>query len=143
MGELWEWVQRWAWLISLLAMVWCGVEAVRYERKASRLDRETYEKRPLIPDDKVAIMRPGDTVLLMPSLDDMTLDQQTQLVGAIKRMAERASALGIEFVVIPDWGGQKTKAIVVSRSVLSEHADNGGHDTNNGGNRTPEYKQTG
>ena len=87
-------------------------------RKAMRLDRETLKDRPLIPDDKVAVMRPGDTVLLMPSLDDMTLDQQTQLVGAIKRMAERAGALGIEFIVLPDWG---QKAIVVSRSALPEH----------------------
>lgn len=78
---------------------------------------------------------------MMPSLDDMTLDQQTQLVGAIKRMAERAKALGIEFVVIPDWGGQKTKAIVVSRSDLSKHADNGGHDSDDGSKGSPEDEQ--
>lgn len=86
-----------------------------------RGEKEPGEKRPLLSDDRVAVIRPGDTVLLMPSLDDMTLDQQTQLIGAIKRMTERANAIGIEFLVIPDWGGQKSKTIVVSRSVLSEH----------------------
>ena len=118
MGELMEMVQRWAWLASLLALGCWGAGAIRYWRKAAQLDLEAYKERPLLPDDKVAVMRPGDTVLLMPSLDDMTLDQQTQLVGAIKRMAERAGALGIEFIVLPDWG---QKAIVVSRSALPEH----------------------
>ncbi|CAM3839493.1 hypothetical protein [Castellaniella denitrificans] len=84
-----------------------------------REKKDSDEKRPLLSDDKVAVMRPGDTVLLLLPLDGMTLDQQAKLVDATKRMAERARALGIEFIVIPDWG---QKAVVVARSHLSEHS---------------------
>lgn len=140
MGELLEVVQRWAWLASLLALGCWGAGAIRYWRKAAQLDLEAYKTRPLLPEDKVAVMRPGDTVLLMPSLDGMTLDQQTRLVDAIKRMAERARALGIEFIVLPDWG-QKT--IVVSRRDLPERADDGSQNGNDGGKGSPDGKQSG
>lgn len=140
MGELLEVVQRWAWLASLLALGCWGAGAIRYWRKAAQLDLEAYKTRPLLPEDKVAVMRPGDTVLLMPSLDGMTLDQQTRLVDAIKRMAERARALGIEFIVLPDWG-QKT--IVVSRRDLPEHADDGSQNGNDGSKGSPDGKQSG
>ena len=123
MGELLEVVQRWAWLASLLALGCWGAGAIRYWRKAAQLDLEAYKTRPLIPDDKVAVMRPGDTVLLMLPLKDMTLDQQTGMVDSTKRMAERAGVLGIEFIVIPDLG---QKAVVVARSALSEHASGDG-----------------
>lgn len=133
MGELMEVVQRWAWLASLLALGCWGAGAIRYWRKAAQLDLEAYKARPLLPDDKVAVMRPGDTVLLLLPLDGMTLDQQTKLVDSTKRMAERAGALGIEFIASPDWG---QKAIVVARSSLSEHAHDGGHYSDKGGDNT-------
>ncbi len=135
MGELWEMAQRWTWLASLLAIVLWGAGAIRYWRKAAQLDMKTYKERPLIPDDKVAVMRPGDTVLLMLPLKDMTLDQQAGMVDSTKRMAERAGALGIEFIVLPDWG---QKAIVVSRSALPKHADDGGYNRNDGCKCSPE-----
>jgi hypothetical protein len=99
------------------ALFWIATSIFEF-RKAMCLSRETLKDRPLILDDKVAVMRPGDTVLLMLPLNDMTLDQQTRMVDSTKRMAERAGALGIEFIALPDWG---QKAIVVSRSALPEH----------------------
>lgn len=134
--EDWKVVVFWLALgFCLMAGAWNLVAVIRRERKAERLDREAYKARPLIPDDKVAVMRPGDTVLLLLPLAGMTIDQQTGMVDSTKRMAERARVLGIEFIVLPDWG---QKAIVVSRSALPEHADNGGHNRNDGGKCSPE-----
>jgi len=94
MGELMEMVQRWAWLASLLVLGCWGAGAIRYWRKAAQLDLEAYKARPLLPDDKVAVMRPGDTVLLLLPLDGMTLDQQTN--SAIKQMV--VSRAGMAFL---------------------------------------------
>ncbi|WP_241120549.1 hypothetical protein [Achromobacter xylosoxidans] len=109
-----------------VAWAWNTVAAIGYWRKAAQLDLEAYKERPLIPDDKVAVMRPGDTVLLLLPLAGMTCDQQVGLVDSTKRMAERAGALGIEFIVLPDCG---QKAIVVSRSSLPEHRGRCGADS--------------
>ena len=115
-----EMVRQWGGMAGLIGLVWLCVEAIRHRSKALRLDRETYEKRPLVPDEKLAVLRPGDTVLMMPPLDDLTKDQQEVLVGSMKAMIEPAKERGIEFIVIPDWG---QKAIVVSRGALPERAD--------------------
>lgn len=105
---------------NLTAGVWSLAAAIRYMRKVARLDRETLGVRPLLPADKMAALRPGDTVLMFPPLDGMTADQQTAMAGSIKAMAESAKARGIEFMVVPDRG---QKAIVVSRGIQAQHAD--------------------
>lgn len=115
-----EIVRQWSGIAGLIGLVWLCVEAIRYRSKALRLDRDTYEKRPLVPDEKLATLRPGDTVLMMPPLDGLTVDQQEVLVGSMKAMIEPAKARGIEFIVVPDWG---QKAIVVSRGALPERAE--------------------
>ncbi|THF67506.1 hypothetical protein E6C76_03860 [Pseudothauera nasutitermitis] len=105
---------------NLAAGAWSLAAAIRYTRKEARLDRETLGTRPLLSDDRVASLRPGDTVLMLLPLAGMTADQQTALIGSIKTMAESAKARGIEFIVLPDWG---KKAIVVSRGIQAERAD--------------------
>ena len=42
--------------LNLVAFVLNITAAIRCERKAGRLDRETYEKRPVISDDKMAVL---------------------------------------------------------------------------------------
>lgn len=101
---------------NLAAGAWSLAAAIRYMRKVARLDRETLGVRPLLPADKMAALRPGDTVLMFPPLDGMTTDQQTAMAGSIKAMAESAKARGIEFMVVPD---REQKAIVVSRGRTS------------------------
>ena len=104
---------------NLVAGAWNSAAAIRYTRKEARLDRETWGTRPLLSDDRVASLRPGDTVLMLLPLAGMTADQQTALIGSIKTMAEPAKARGIEFIVLPDRGCQ---AIVVSRGRTSSAA---------------------
>jgi len=150
MDAVWEWSGRWGGVIALALMCvvacWNLAQGVRYRRKVARLARrmaqppKETQPRPLISDDRMAKLRPGDTVLLLLSLDDMTADQQTYFVDSVKEMIVRAQARGIEFIVLPDW---KHKAIVVSRSALAEHADDTGHNHNNGGNCAPQRHQTG
>lgn len=105
---------------NLVAGAWNSAAAIRYRRKEARLDREAWGARPLLPPDKVEVMRPGDTVLMLLPLDGMTADQQTAMAGSIKAMAESAKARSIEFMVVPDRG---QKAIVVSRGIQAQHAD--------------------
>lgn len=114
---------------NLTAGVWSLAAAIRYMRKVARLDRETLGVRPLLPADKMAALRPGDTVLMFPPLDGMTTDQQVALIGSMKVMIESARERGIEFIVVPDWG----HAIVVSRGGLSEQADHGSDAADNSG----------
>jgi len=146
MNAVLEWLSRWGVIPALalmcVAVCWNLVESARYRRKVARMVQPAKETqpRPLISDDRMAKLRPGDTVLLLLSLDDMTADQQTYFVDSVKEMIVRAQARGIEFIVVPDW---KHKAIVVSRSALAEHADDSGHNHNNGGNCAPQRHQTG
>jgi len=149
MDAAWEWSGRWgdAFVLALMCVLVCWnlVQGVRYRRKVARMGQETFARKndapqPLISDDRMAVLRSGDTVLLLLSLGDMTADQQTRLIGSVKEMIEPAQTRGIKFIIIPDW---KHKAIVVSRSALPEHTDDTGHDRNNGGNRTPQRNRTG
>ncbi len=105
---------------NLAAGAWSLAAAIRYRRKEARLDRETLGTRPLLSDDRVASLRPGDTVLMLPPLGGMTADQQTAMASSIKAMAESAKDRGIEFIVLLDW---EQKAIVVSRGIQAERAD--------------------
>lgn len=112
--EGWKMWALWSALgLNLAAGAWGLAAAIRYTRKEARLDRETWGTRPLLPPDKVEVLRPGDTVLMLQPLDGMTADQQTAMAGSIKAMAESAKARSIEFMVVPDRG---QKAIVVSRT---------------------------
>lgn len=111
MGELMEVVQRWAWLASLLALGCWGAGAIRYWRKAAQLDLEAYKERPLIPDDKVAMLRPGDTCLLLCQLEDMTLHQQERLIESLGKFVSVFKERGIALVIIPEFGGQKVFVI--------------------------------
>lgn len=118
--EDWKMWALWAAVsFNLAAGVWILMAAIRYARKVARLDRETWGTRPLLPPDKVEVLRPGDTVLMLLPLDGMTADQQTAMAGSIKAMAEFAKARSIEFMVVPDRG---QKAIVVSRGRTSSAA---------------------
>lgn len=120
MGNWKAWALWSALGLNLAVGAWGLAAAIRYARKVARLDRETWGTRPLLSDDRVASLRPGDTVLMLPPLGGMTADQQTAMAGSIKAMAESAKARGIEFIVVPDWG---QKAIVVSRGIQAERAD--------------------
>ena len=104
---------------NLAAGAWNLVAAIRHDRKAARLDRETYEVRPLMSDEKLAVLRPGDTVLMLPSLDGMTTDQRVAMISSMNAMIEHAKERSIEFIVVPDWGQE----IVVFRGGLSEQAE--------------------
>jgi len=79
-------------------------------RKVWGLNRAIHEVRPPLSDDKVAVLRPGDTVLMMLPLDGMTADQQAALIDSTRAMAGPAKERGIEFIVVPDW---EQKAIVM------------------------------
>ena len=114
---------------NLVAGAWNSAAAIRYTRKEARLDREAWGARPLLPPDKVEVLQPGDTVLMLPSLDGMTADQQIALIASMEAMIEPVRERGIEFIVMPDWG---QKVIVVSRGDLPEHADHGSDATHNG-----------
>lgn len=91
--------------INAVAAVWNIVSAVRYDRKAARLDRETYEKRPVISDDNMAILRPGDTGIILCQLESMTLEQQASMIESLTKMVSHAKERGIEFIIIPEFGG--------------------------------------
>lgn len=122
--EDWKMWALWAALgFNLAAGVWSLAAAIRYRRKEARLDRGAWGARPLLPPDKVEVLRPGDTVLMLLPLDGMTADQQAAMAGSIKAMAESAKARGIEFMVVPDRG---QKAIAVSRGIQVERADDEG-----------------
>lgn len=110
--EIWD-VAGWAALgFNLVAGVWLLTAAIRYERKITNMDKEDDKARPLLSDDKAATLRAGDTVLLMPSLDGMSSNQQQRMMVLMKEIIVSLSERGIEFIVLPDWG---QKAIVVSR----------------------------
>lgn len=130
MNTPWECLLFLVGMIGFAAMIWHLSEAIRYRQKLMRLDHAAMESRPLMPDDRVAALKPGDTVILMLSLDDMTCEQQKRLMASIKETIEPAKARGIEFIVIPDW---KHKAIVVSRSILPVQHDNADGSSHDGG----------
>jgi len=125
MGAAWEWSGRWGGAIALALMCvvvcWNLAQGVCHRRKLARMAKPSKETQPqpLVSDDKMAALRHGDTVLLLLSLDEMTVDQQTRFVDSVKKMIEPAQARGIEFIITPDW---KQKAIVVSRSATKEQA---------------------
>lgn len=127
--------------LNIAAAAWWFVSAIRYERKANRLDRETYEKRPVISDDKMAILRPGDTCIVLCQLENMTVDQQTRLIESLTEMISNAKERGIEFIIIPEYGGQKI--FVVSRNDLTEQANHGGYDNDSGSGGAPKDEQAG
>lgn len=140
--ESWNMILFWAAVgINAVASVWNIVSAIRYDRKADRLDRETYKERPVIPGEKMAILRPGDTGILLCRLDGMTLKQQEQYVESIRGIMLNVKERGVELIVIPEFGD--AKMIIVNRGELAECADNGGHDNDDGGNSSPHGKQSG
>lgn len=100
---------------------WLVFEALRYRRKVQSLEREAYERRPLMSDERLMALRPGDTVLITPPLGDMTLHQQFALISLMEKNALSLKKRGvdIEFIVVPDFG--QNPVIVVSRSGLQKH----------------------
>jgi len=126
MNEMLEWLSLWGVIPALglmgLAVCWHLMEILRYRRKSARLARrmakppEEMQPRPLISDDRVAMLRAGDTVLLLPSLDGMTERQREQMMEMFKEISERMAQRGIVFHALP--GNETQKAIVVARNDL-------------------------
>lgn len=127
--------------IALVLSIRGLVADIRRQRMADRLDRETYEKRPVIPDDKMAILRPGDTCIVLCQLENMTVDQQTRLIESLTEMVSHAKERGVEFIIIPEYGGQKI--FVVSRSELAKQTNHGGNSSANDRQSSEDGESTG
>lgn len=139
--EAWKVIAVLLGLLAFVLSIWGLVADIRRQRMADRLDRETYEKRPVISDDKMAILRPGDTCIVLCQLENMTVDQQTRLIESLTEMISNAKERGIEFIIIPEYGGQKI--FVVSRNDLTEQANHGGYDNDSGSGGAPKDEQAG
>jgi hypothetical protein len=59
-------------------------------------------------------MRPGDTVLIMLKMDQMTKDEQQRMTQAVAQIMVRAQVRGVEVIALPARKGDQ--AVVVSRS---------------------------
>lgn len=93
MDDWWEWALWMALGFNLVAGAWNLVAAIRHDRKAARLDRETYGARPLLPADKAAALRPGDTVLML--FHDHWYGNDV-VMGSIKEQVKALNARGVE-----------------------------------------------
>lgn len=92
-----------------------------YEILQTRKAREAVDdKRPLLSGEDWAVMRPGDTALVMLKMDQMTEDQQQRMMKGIIQIMQRARERGIEVIALPVRKGDQ--AVVVTRSI--EQGDN-------------------
>lgn len=95
--------------VSFVCSLLAGVLYIIYEAyllrsKRVALDRAAQAQRPLLPDDAWAVVRPGDSVLVMLKMDDMTKDEQKRMMDACIKAAKINQQRGMDMVVVPVWG---------------------------------------
>lgn len=105
-----------AMLLGPLALVLsvCGLVAdILRHRKEGRLDRETYEKRPLLPEGAAELVRPGDTVMIViPDHYEGDEVYIKYLNARAKEFYER----GIKFVVFQEFMLKKNLILVAGEN---------------------------
>lgn len=121
--ELLKRVNFWLALAQSATLVWM-IYADLSTRSART--KEIIEKRPLLDGDQWAAMQPGDTALIMLKLDQLTKEQQKQMMGALVKMRKSALERGVDLIAIP---GGDHKAVVV-RGALFDQGSNTGQSTN-------------
>jgi len=105
-----EWT-FWSALISLASAAWGIAEAVRFHRKSIRLDRESFEKRPLLPQGAAELLRPGDTLLIV-------IPNQYQsdpvYINYMGKEAKKLSERGITFCCFQQFMTEKSLILIPS-----------------------------
>lgn len=102
---------------NLAAGAWHLVAAIRHDRKAARLDRETYEVRPLLPEGAAEVVRPGDALIIVIP------EHHERNKVYVKALTERAKALserGIKLVVFQEFMLKKNLILVAGESTEGE-----------------------
>ena len=98
-----------------LVMGGCFFIGTLFESWRSFVAKEASDAmRPLLSEDDWAVMRPGDTVLIMLKMDQMTKDEQQRMTQAVAQIMVRAQVRGVEVIALPARKGDQ--AVVVSRS---------------------------
>ncbi len=111
-----------------LVMGGCFFIGTLFESWRSFVAKEASDAmRPLLSEDDWAVMRPGDTVLIMLKMDQMTKDEQQRMTQAVAQIMVRAQVRGVEVIALPARKGDQ--AVVVSRS---KKGSDGGQSTNDG-----------
>ena len=125
------------WILFGLSLVGWVFEALRYRRKMQSyrikmqsLEHELCEalcenerrqqNRPLISDEMLAVLRPGDMVLMIPPFDGMSEAQRRMFVRQVEEAAGALKGRGVDFIFAPDFSGGQ-KVVVVSRGGPQKH----------------------
>ncbi len=128
------------WILVGLSLVGWVFEALRsrrnmqsYRIKMQSLEHELCEalcenekrqqNRPLMSDEMLAALRPGDMVLMIPPFDGMSEAHRRMFFRQAEKAAGALKGRGVDLIFAPDFSGGQ-KVIVVSRGGSQKrHAD--------------------
>ena len=128
------------WILVGLSLVGWVFEALRsrrnmqsYRIKMQSLEHELCEalcenekrqqNRPLMSDEMLAVLRPGDMVLMIPPFDGMSEAHRRMFFRQAEKAAGALKGRGVDLIFAPDFSGRQ-KVVVVSRGGSQKrHAD--------------------